>query len=365
MRALLGPASGTLGMFKYIVKKFAYGFLVLFGVVNVVFFIFHALPGDPVSVILGAKTGDKETRAALVKDLGLDKPLLVQLGRYLNELSPLAIHADTPESLKKYQYSKVLDLGETALVVKRPYLGRSYETRKRVDEIIAENVVGTFWLAVAAITFATVLGIIFGLVAALNKDSFWDHFLVSISVLGISAPSFVSATLIAMIFGFYLSDYTGLNLTGTLWDYTFEGNAVLQLHNLILPAFTLGIRPLAIITQLTRSSMLDVISQDYIRTAKAKGLSQVPIIFKHALKNALNPVITAVSNWLASLLSGAIFVEVIFNWKGLGSKIIHAVMMLDFPVVMGCTIFVGFVFVIITIAVDILYAVVDPRVKLN
>ena len=139
----------------------------------------------------------------------------------------------------------------------------------------------------------------------------------------------------------------------------------MALKNLILPAFTLGIRPLAIIVQLTRSSMLDVLSQDYIRTAKAKGLSYYKVITKHALKNAINPVITAVSGWFASLMAGAFFIEHIFNWKGLGSTTIKAVQTLDFPVVMGSTLFIGAIFVIVNIFVDLLYAMADPRVRLN
>jgi len=189
--------------------------------------------------------------------------------------------------------------------------------------------------------------------------------LISTSILGISVPSFVAAILIAMTFGFYWSEYTGLNLTGQLFEIDpFEGRQ-LELKNLILPAFALGIRQLAIITQLTRSSMVDVLSQDYIRTARAKGLSKRKIIQKHALKNALNPVITAVSGWLASLMAGAFFIEYIFNWKGLGSVTLRAVENLDFPVVMGATLFIAFLFILINILVDWLYTLLDPRVKLN
>ncbi|MCL4168590.1 UNVERIFIED_CONTAM: hypothetical protein GTU68_057805, partial [Idotea baltica] len=187
--------------------------------------------------------------------------------------------------------------------------------------------------------------------AALNQNTFLDHALISVSVLGISIPSFVSAILMAMVFGYYLSDYTGLNLTGQLW--------------LILPAITLGIRPLAIIVQLTRSAMLEVFSQDYIRTAYAKGLNKYQVVIKHALKNGMNPVITAVSGWLASLMAGAFFVEYIFDWKGLGFITIKAVQSLDFPVVMGVTLFVAAVFVLINIFVDLMYAVIDPRIRLS
>jgi len=157
-----------------------------------------------------------------------------------------------------------------------------------------------------------------------------------------------------------------LSLTGQLYETDpFTGARHLVLRNLLLPAVALGIRPLAIITQLTRSSMLDVLGQDYIRTARAKGLSQAATVLHHALRNALNPVVTAVSGWLASLMAGAFFIEYIFNWKGLGTVTLRAVENLDFPVVMGATLFVAALFVVINIVVDVLYAVLDPRVKLN
>jgi peptide/nickel transport system permease protein len=251
------------------------------------------------------------------------------------------------------------------LTLKSPYLRRSFQTNKRVDEIILENLPGTLVLALAAMLFATVFGIAFGMVAALRQNTFWDHSLVSLSVVGVSAPSFVTAILISLLFGYYLSEYTGLDMTGSLFVTDPIYGRQLALQNIILPALTLGIRPLAIITQLTRSAMLDVLSQDYIRTAKAKGLRFWRVITKHALKNALNPVITAVSGWLASLLGGAFFVEYIFNWKGLGWETIHAVETLDFPVVMGTTLLVALIFILINIAVDILYALLDPRIRFN
>jgi peptide/nickel transport system permease protein len=141
------------------------------------------------------------------------------------------------------------------------------------------------------------------------------------------------------------------------------GKPVLTLHNLILPAFTLGIRPLAIITQLTRSSLLDVLQQDYIRTAYAKGLSKWKVLWRHALRNAMNPVITAVTGWFAELLAGAFFVESIFGWKGLGKITVEALEKLDYPVVMGCVLFASFLFVLINILADVLYRIVDPRIR--
>ena len=352
-------------MLNYFIKRIAYGFFVIFGVAVSVFFIFNALPGNAVDMMAGQRS-DVATRENIRKELGLDLPLGTQLVHYLNDISPVSMHWRNEENKEKYNYAEIINIQRKVLVLKYPYLRRSYQTNKRVNDIVIDNIPGTFWLAFAAMAFAIVFGIAFGAVAALKQNTWIDHTLVTTSVLGISSPSFVSAIIIAMVFGYYLSDYTGLSMVGQLWETdVMTGERHLALKNLILPAFTLGIRPLAIIVQLTRSSMLDVLSQDYIRTAKAKGLSYYKVITKHALKNALNPVITAVSGWFASLMAGAFFVETIFNWKGLGTTTIHAVNNLDFPVVMGATLFIASIFVIVNIFVDVLYALADPRVRLG
>ena len=352
-------------MIRFISKRLAYGFLVLAGVVIVVFFLFHALPGDPVAMMAGQRT-DIATRESIAKELGLTEPLHTQFLLYINDLSPLSIHQDNNSNKEKYNYKRLLGVGkEKVFVLKKPYLRRSFQSNRRVDEILIENMLNTFWLAFAAMFLATLLGILMGIIAALNQNTWIDHFIISISVIGISIPTFLSAILFAIIFGYYLSDYTGLNLTGQLWEIDPINGRQLHLENIILPAITLGIRPLSIIVQLTRSSMLDVLSKDYIRTAKAKGLSKFSMFFKHALKNALNPVITAVSGWLASLMAGAFFVEYIFDWKGLGFVTIKAVQSLDFPVVMGSTLIVAVFFILINIFVDILYAAIDPRIRLT
>lgn len=351
-------------MLKFILRRLSYGFFVLFGVALVVFFLFHILPGDPARIALGQRA-DAETLKNKRKAYGLDQPLPVQLIDYLNDLSPIGVHPDTEEARKQYEYAKLFPVSdESVLAIKLPYLRRSFESDKKVSEIIGLTFEGTFWLAFAAMVFASIFGILFGLIAALNQGTFWDHLLVGGSSLGISAPSFVTATLMSLVFGFYLSEYTGLSITGYLWELEGTGRR-LVLKNLILPAITLGIRPLAIITQLTRSSMLEVLGQDYIRTAKSKGLGKMIIIFKHALKNALNPVVTAVTGWLASLLAGAFFVEIIFNWRGLANRTIRAVWVLDFPVIMGTTLVVATAFIVISMLVDILYAILDPRVRLR
>lgn len=330
-----------------------------------VFLLFNALPGDPVSMMVGQRS-DISTRDQITKELGLDKPLFTQFLIYLNDLSFISFHDNTDENLKKYEYTPMFEYGNNSVMVfKLPYLRRSFQTNKSVSEIIMEHVPGSFWLAMTAMVFATFLGIVFGVIASLTPNSFWDHTMVITSILGFSLPSFFAAILISWLFGYYWSDWTGLNLTGTLWVTDPIYGLRLELKNIILPAFTLGMRPLAIIVQLTRSSMLDVMKQDYIRTAHAKGLKNGVIIFKHALKNALNPVVTAISGWLASLIAGSFFIEYIFSWKGIGKITIDSVNKLDFPVVMGCTIFIATVFIVSNILVDVIYAMIDPRVSLE
>ncbi|MCX2743414.1 ABC transporter permease [Mangrovivirga sp. M17] len=351
-------------MLKFIGRRLGYGLLVMMGVTVIVFFLFHLLPGDPARMVAG-KRSDITTIEAINKEFGLDKPLPVQFYLYLKDLSPISIHEDTPQNQDKYEYTELINLGEEVLVLKAPYLRRSFQTNKRVGELLMENLEPTIWLALAAMAFATIFGIAIGVVSAVNQHKFLDNFLVAGSVLGISLPSFVAAIIISMIFGYYLADWTGLGLTGQLYDYSPFGGKTLNLKNLVLPAFTLGIRPLAIIMQLTRSSMLDVLKQDYIRTAYSKGLPYKKVLVKHALKNALNPVITAVSGWLASLMAGAFFVELVFDWKGFGYVTIKAVESLDFPVVMGAVLIIALIFVFVNILVDALYALIDPRVRIS
>jgi len=186
------------------------------------------------------------------------------------------------------------------------------------------------------------------------------------SIVGISAPSFFMGIIIAYLFGFVLTSWTGLHISGSWFDIDDRtGERILTVKNLILPAITLGIRPMAIITQLTRSAMLDVLDQDYIRTAYAKGLSKRKVIWKHGLRNALNPVITAITGWFAELLAGAFFVEYIFGWQGIGKVTVDALEKLDYPVVMGSVLVSAVFFVLINILADILYGVVDPRVKIK
>nr|WP_294792081.1 ABC transporter permease [uncultured Mucilaginibacter sp.] len=348
---------------RYLLRKFLYSQAVMLGIVVVVFFLFNVLPVDPARMTQGQR-GDVQSLQAVRKEFGLDKPLPVQFAYYINDLSPVGIHLKTDK--ERYNFVPLISVSDSkTLALKWPYLRRSYQTSKDVVSLLLEVVPNTLVLATTAMIFAIALGVFLGILSALYKDTWVDRLALAFSTLGISAPSFFAGIIIAWIFGFVLSNYTGLNMSGSLYGYDPFKGEVINWKNLILPMVTLGMRPLAIIVQLTRNAMLDVLSQDYIRTAKAKGLSRGAIIYRHALKNALNPVVTAIANWFASLMAGSFFVEYIFGYNGLGKTTVHALEMSDFPVVMGAILFIAFIFVVINILVDIIYVWIDPRVKLQ
>lgn len=348
-------------MLKFILKKIGYGFFVLIGVVVLVFVLFQGF-GDPSRLVMG-QTGDAKTQEAIRKELYLDQPKWKQFLYYLNDVSPLGIH--TKDDIEKKSLNGFFLGGDTKLGIKLPYLRKSYQTKGSVSTILLEALPGTLLLAIAAMLIAVCIGIPLGVLAAVKQNSWMDTSAVFTSIVGISAPSFFMAIIVAYLFGFVWSDWTGLHITGSWFDIDSAGYKRLTLQNLILPAFTLGIRPLAIITQLTRSAMLDVLDQDYIRTAYAKGLSKQKVIWKHGLRNALNPVITAITGWFAELLAGAFFIEWIFGWKGIGKVTVDALEKLDFPVVMGSVLISATFFILINILADILYGVVDPRVRMK
>lgn len=349
-------------MLRFLAKRIRYSLLVLWGVVTLVFFLFNVLPGDPARLVMGQRA-DKASIENARRDMNLDKPLFTRYLLYLNDISPLGVHPKAEQD--KYDYIRLIPFGESALALKWPYMGRSYSTKKEVSTALAEALPGTLVLALAAITLATIFGIFLGVVAALKKDTWMDTAAIAGSVAGISTPSFFAGLIIAYVFGYLLHSITGLNMIGSLWEYDAFTGRRLALQNLVLPAIALGIRPLAIITQLTRSAMLDVLSQDYVRTAYAKGLSTAKVVWRHALPNALNPVITAVTGWLAELLAGSFFIEYIFGWKGIGKLTVEALDKFDFPIVMGSVLLTAFLFIIINLLTDLLYARVDPRVRLR
>lgn len=316
--------------------------------------------GDPARLIVG-QTGDKKTMENIRKDLYLDQPKWKQFVLYLNDISPISIHSKA--DIEKKKLKGIFVGGDTKLGLKVPYLRNSYQTKKNTTDVLFEALPGTIILATTAMLFACIIGIALGVLAAVKKGTWIDSTAIFTSIAGISAPSFFMAIVIAYLFGLLLHPFTGLNLTGSLFEVDdVTGEKYLAIKNLILPAFTLGIRPLAIIAQLTRSSMLDVLQQDYIRTAYAKGLSKTTVVIKHALRNALNPVITAVTGWFAELLAGSFFVEYIFGWRGLGKITVDALEKLDYPVVMGAVMLSALIFIVMNLFTDVLYKIVDPRV---
>jgi len=415
----------------YFLKKAAYGFLVLLGAITFVFFLFNMAPGDPAREIAG-----ENASIEVIQDIRRKYDLDISVGNryiiYLNDLSPLSIHSKNPESRiyfdpAEYEGRTILNLSDQkSLCIKKPYLKRSYFSDKSVSEILSEVIPGTFVLAILSIVLALIIGLFLGVIAAIKRDSAFDRFILVVSALGMSGPSFFMAILIGWVgavlwfetitlplfvvvgllalivfailgrprrvvtqaisliviswfagilieyffglklavlhYGFTLPG-TGLPLTGSLYEVDPWEGRKLALSHLVLPVITLMIRPLAVIVQLTRSSMLDVLNQDFIRTARAKGLSEFNVVFRHALRNAINPVLTAVSGWFASLLAGAVFVEFVFGWKGLGQEMFTAIEKQDLPVVMGGVIFISFTFVLINVLVDILYGVIDPRIR--
>jgi len=351
-------------MISYLIRKLFYGLAVMLGVVVVVFFLFNILPVDPARMTQGQRA-DVQSLQAIRKEFGLDKSIPVQFVYYVNDLSPVGIHLNTIDEQQRYHYLRLFRFTRSKVVaLKWPYLRRSYQTHREVASLLLEVIPNTLVLATTAMLFAMVIGVYLGVQCAVHQNTWIDKLAIGFSTLGVSAPSFFAGIIIAWIFGFELRKYTGLNMSGSLYSYDPFKGEVITWRNLILPMVTLGLRPLAIIVQLTRNAMLDVLGQDYIRTAKAKGLSNNAIVYRHALKNAISPVITAIANWFASLLAGSFFVEYVFGYNGLGKTTVDALEMSDFPVIMGSILFIAFIFVVISILVDLIYVWVDPRVEL-
>lgn len=352
-------------MLLYLLRRLAYGLLVLVLVITTITGIIFLAPVDPAQLTFGQRS-DVSTVQAKTAELGLDQPLYVQLGRYLADLSPLSVLAQTPDNQRKYDFVRLWSVGEKEYVVlKKPYLRESYQTGRPVAEVLADAIPVTALLASVALLLAILLGIPLGIVGALRPHSGWDYFISVVSVFGYSLPTYVAAMLLALVFGYALGDWTGLNIQGSLYVLDDFGDWRFQGRNLVLPALALGLRPVALIAQLTRSAMLEVLEQDYVRTARAKGLPMRQVIVRHALRNALNPIVSAVSGWFAALLTGAFFVENVFNFKGLGDATVTALLNFDIPVVLGCVLFTSTVFVVINLMADLLYAWLDPRIRIR
>jgi len=305
-------------MYKYILKRIAFSLITLFFIVTITFFLMHAVPGGPFT---GEKTLKPEILENLNRKYGLDKPLYVQYGNYLLSL------------LK-------LDLGPSY-----------YHLGTTVNDIIARSFPVSAKLGAVAIILALLMGIPAGVIAALKRGKWQDRTVMLIATIGIAVPGFVVATVGMIVFGVKLG-----------WLPTVGLKSV---KHYILPAFSLAFFPSAFIARLMRTSMLEVINQDYIRTARAKGLSKFFVVFKHALKNSILPVVTYIGPLTAGIMTGSFVVEKIFTIPGLGRYFINSITNRDYSVIMGVTIFYGALLIIMTLVVDIVYVFIDPRIKLQ
>ena len=306
-------------MKQFIINRVLSGILVIFGISIFSFLLIHFIPGDPVKIMLGINASPEQVEK-LTHHLGLDKPLLVQYGQYIMNV----FEGDFGTSLK------------TGRPVLTEILDRFPETVK---------------LAVFGLFVAVVIGISLGILAARFKDSFIDKLCTALATLGVSIPSFWLAILFVMLFSVKLSWFPIANGTG--------------FRDLILPAVTLGVVASTMIMRLTRNGMVEVLSNDYIRTARAKGLEDGLILFRHALRNVLIPVVTVIGLQLAALLGGTVIIEQVFNWPGLGTLALGAIMSRDFPLIQGIVLFMGVTYVTINILVDVLYSLIDPRVEMG
>ncbi|MCA0332412.1 MAG: ABC transporter permease [Bacteroidetes bacterium] len=349
-------------MIRYAIKKLAYGLVIIVTVACTISSIIYLSPVDPARLSFG-QLSDAKTVEAKRRSMGLDQPLPVQLMYYLRDLSPINVVDKDNVVLESYSFVRILSLKNKIVIVKWPYLRESYQSGRPVIDILSETIPLTLILAFFSILFASILGIILGIMSAVKHGTWIEQIAMIVSTIGYSLPSYATAIFFAVIFAFLLKPITGLNLTGSLLEVNDYGEWEFQWKNLILPVFALGLRPVSIITQLTRSAMLDNMMMPYVRTARAKGLKANTITYLHVLKNAMNPIITGISGWFASLVTGAFFVENVFNYRGLGVITVKALLDFDIPVVLGAVIFTCIMFVLINIIVDLLYAYTDPRIK--
>jgi peptide/nickel transport system permease protein len=347
-------------MGRFLLLRLLYGLLVVVAVIVLISSIIFLSPVDPAQLTFGQRV-DVTTVKAKQEALGLNRSLGDQLLAYLNDISPIGLA--TRETLGVIV---LLPLSEKSILcLKKPNLRESYQSGRPVAEILAQAIPATLILACAAMLFSICLGVPMGIISALKPRSFIDFGISLVSVLGYSLPSYVVAMGLALLMGYLWSDWTGLGVQGSLFVLDDFGDWQVNYRNLVLPVLALGLRPVALIAQLTRSSMLDALSQDYIRTARAKGVSERRVVFRHALTNALNPLISATSGWFAALLTGSFFVETVFNFKGMGDTTVQALLAFDLPVVLGAVLFTAFLFIIINLIVDLIYGLADPRIRIR
>ncbi|MFA7593936.1 MAG: nickel ABC transporter permease [Thiohalobacteraceae bacterium] len=308
-----------MAIFLLLLRRIASTAGVVLGVAILVFLLIHLIPGDPVDVMLG-ESAQPADREALRQALGLDQPILTQLAAYL-------------------QGVVTLDLGQ------------SLHSQQPITALLAERIPATLELAVVALGFTLLLAVPLGLVAAAHRDTLWDQGAMTFSLLGVSIPNFWMGPLLILVFALWLGWFPVSGRDGA--------GAV------VLPALTLGTSLAAILARMIRSSVLEVLGEDYIRTAYAKGLSRRRVLLRHALPNALLPVITVLGLQLGTLLAGAVITETVFSWPGIGLLTIEAIQSRDYPVVQACVLLIALTYVIVNSLTDLLYAVIDPRIRVG
>ncbi len=307
-------------MLQYAIKRLFGLIPVLIGVTILVFLIMQLTPGDPVRVLLGemGQGASAEDLATVRRNLGLDRPVVEQYFSFVGK----AIRGD---------------------------LGRSFRSNRLVAEEIAERFPYTLKLAIASLAVAVAVGVPAGIISAVKQYSKLDYFVTFMALLGVSVPVFWLGLLLMLTFAFYLQ----------LLPASGSGSWA----HLILPAVTVGVSSIAFIARMTRSSMLDVLQEDYVRTARAKGLSQLRVIDKHALRNAAIPIVTTIGLQFGSLLGGAVLTETIFAWPGIGRLTVQAIVARDLPIIQGCILFVAVVFTLVNLLVDMVYMLLNPRIR--
>jgi peptide/nickel transport system permease protein len=302
-----------------LIKRLCGAAFVLFGITTLVFLLIHIIPGDPVEVMLG-ETARPADREALRHALGLDLPLLQQWWQYLSGIA----HFD---------------------------LGESLHTKRAVNQLLMERLPATALLSIISMLVAIVIALPLGVLAAVYKDSICDRLAMMTAMLGVSIPNFVMGPILIIIFALWLG-----------W-FPVSGNE--GVYSLVLPALTLGTALAAILSRMVRASVLEVLQEDYIRAARARGLSEVRILVIHALRNAALPVITILGMQFGALLAGAVITETIFAWPGIGQLMIESIQKRDYPVVQACVLLISVTYVFVNLLTDLLYTRLDPRVKLD
>ncbi len=295
---------------------------IMVGVATIVFALMFLVPGDPARLLMG-QHGDERTLENIRREMGLDKPVYIQYLRFIGRLAQ----------------------GD---------FGTSYRQKRPVADIIRERFPATAKLAVASMLIAVFFGIGAGIIAALNRNRVWDWVVMTLSLTGISMPVFWLGMMLILLFASRLG-WLPVGGYGDSGDF----------RHMLLPALSLSLISIGYISRMMRSSMLEVIGKDFIRTARAKGLSERAVILRHALRNAFIPVITVIGINFASLLGGAVATETVFAWPGLGRATVDAIRVRDLPVVEGCVIFLAFFFVLANLLVDLSYAWLDPRIRLD